>query len=218
LVTRNTLDIAELLQTPLNLIEDQLYAWEEAGLVEVTPNSRINLVTTLAPPSDTAERIERLLDQYHTQQKQRIAEIGDYGKTSFCRHGYLANYLGGLSRERCDRCDNCVRENLLPEGPDVSHIRAQAEAEIVKWSLIALIDGGWGRYNLVRLLQGELSENDRARYNEAFGTLSEQSERMIKLSLESMLKNGFISEKSLSHGGKALGITSSGRKKLHEIG
>lgn len=216
-VTRGAFDLAGINDFPLYRLETALLRWQSAGFIDVKGGARTTLVTTLSPPADTAERIKSLIDQHQTIQKQRIAEISDYGKTTYCRHGYLANYLGGAGREKCFECDNCTSHELIPNMDGSNSQSITLQDDIVKWFLVALSEGGWGRYNLVRLLKGDPLDNERANRNEAYGTLSDQSEPMLKRAIKIMVREGLIEEKSLSHGGVAFGITSKGRKKLHQF-
>ena len=89
-------------------LENQLLRWQTDGYLHVYPGGRRVMVELLAPPDDAGSRIDSLLSRYNAIQAQRVAEIADYARTERCRHGYLANYLGGHDRWHCDACDNCL--------------------------------------------------------------------------------------------------------------
>ncbi len=207
-VTRNMVDVAAVLGVFPNEVLPTLSEWATAAHLFYDGQNRTPNVTVLQPPEDSSERIVRLLDEHDSIQKQRVAEIGEYGKSRYCRHGYLANYLGGAVREKCDRCDNC-EPDILPEWEE-----ATADPTIERAILLALSENGWGKRNLVLLLTGELRDNDRAYQSEAWSSLSDRGERSIQLGIRQLTQQRLIEEKQLSHGGVALGITSSGRKKL----
>ncbi|MEM8860430.1 MAG: C-terminal helicase domain-containing protein, partial [Chloroflexota bacterium] len=207
-VTRNTVDVAQALELEPGEVLPLLSDWAGAGHLFYDSHNRVANISVLQPPADSSERITRLLAEYDSIQKQRVAEIGEYGKSRYCRHGYLANYLGGATREKCDRCDNCIPD-LLPE-----YEEAQTDTHIERAILLALAENGWGKRNLVRLLQGDLHDNERALGSEVYSSLSGRTDRSIQLGIRQLTAGGLIEEKQLSHGGIALGITNKGRRKI----
>ncbi|MFT5195617.1 MAG: ATP-dependent DNA helicase RecQ [Cellvibrionaceae bacterium] len=209
-VTRNTVDIAAVLEVFPGEVQPLLSEWAVAGHLFYDGQNRVPSIRVLQPPADSSDRIERLLAENDSIQKQRVAEIGEYGKSRYCRHGYLANYLGGAVREKCDKCDNCKPDSL----PSWDDQVLETDPEIERGILLALAENGWGKRNLVRLLTGDLHDNERALGSEAYSVLNGRGERIIQMGIKQLIDERLIEEKQLSHGGTALGITGKGRKKL----
>ncbi|MFK7800526.1 MAG: RecQ family ATP-dependent DNA helicase, partial [Anaerolineae bacterium] len=193
-VTRNTVDVAQALEVFPGEVQPLLSDWAVAGHLFYDGQNRVPSIRVLQPPADSSDRIERLLAENDSIQKQRVAEIGAYGKSRYCRHGYLANYLGGATREKCDKCDNC-EPSILPDWDDGA---LAADPEIERGVLLALSENGWGKRNLVRLLTGDLHDNERALSSEAYSVLQGRGDRTIQLGLSQMLSEGLIEEKQLS--------------------
>jgi ATP-dependent DNA helicase RecQ len=101
-------DVARRADLPLDGIERYVLEWADAGWLNYRPAGRDLLLELLPPPTDAAERIGTLLEQYETVQVQRVDEIMAYAQTRRCRHGHINAYLGGRMIEQCGACDNCV--------------------------------------------------------------------------------------------------------------
>lgn len=107
-VDRAFMEIATAVGIPAPQLEQRLLQWQTAGCLTYEANGRDWLLALPAsPPADAATRIESLLSQYAAIQQQRVSEIAAYANTRRCRHAFLANYLGGAPRQRCEACDNC---------------------------------------------------------------------------------------------------------------
>lgn len=217
-VTRNLVDVSTAIGTPLAKAEAQLLAWESAGWVGVVAHGRDALLTILPPPQDASTRIGSWLDQQETLKKQRIADIAGYAKTGYCRHGYLANHLGGQARERCEECDNCVGEALLPLADEAARSDLPEEVEQMRWVLAALDEKSWGKRNLVWLLRGDERLNGRGEGSCALAALNFRSEAALGRLVVRMVRQSFINENRLEHGGVALEVSRKGRQFLQEKG
>ncbi len=107
-----TLDFLSLsVQTGLapDQLEGQLLAWEAEGGLTLATTGRQMLLELGKAPANAGARIDSLISQYAAIQAQRLAQVVEYAAARGCRHGYLANYLGGAGRERCEACDYCTR-------------------------------------------------------------------------------------------------------------
>ncbi len=196
--------------SPVDL-ERRLLAWQSAGLLRYQPRGRSLLLTLLPAARDISRQVERLLDRYATIQQQRVTEIVDYARTRYCRHGHLANYLGGKPRTNCGACDRCAEGVAVLASADMP-----TEAVQLQLILTALNEGGWGRRNLMRLLRGDPEVNQRGQASNVFGSLGFRSETSLGHLIDLLLHQGYIREQTLSHGGIALGITQSGRRALSD--
>jgi ATP-dependent DNA helicase RecQ len=208
-VTRRLLDWVAAAQLPVEQLEPQLLTWQQAGWLDYDASGRDLLIRLTTPPAGTPS-VDSLLDQFATIQQQRVTEIVDYARTKYCRHGYLADYLGGAARQECGVCDNCgaslpaVTVAGLPDEDEQRHI-----------VLAALDKHGWGRRTLIALLRGEPDVAARAGRISSFGQLAFRSESALDKLIGSLLTAGAVAETPLPHGGMALGLTALGRQMLH---
>ena len=203
------LALAERGETSPVDLERQLLAWQSAGLIRYAPTGRSVLLTLLPAARDVSRRVESLLDRYATIQQQRVTEIVDFARTRYCRHGHLANYLGGEPRSDCGACD-CCAEGVSASAPEsMPSVAAQLQT-----ILTALDEGGWGRRNLMRLLRGDPEVNQRGQNSSVYGALGFRSETSLEQLIDQLHHQGYIREQALSHGGVALGITQAGRRIL----
>jgi hypothetical protein len=209
-ITRSYEDVALASQIPITTLEAQLLRWQEAGWLRYQAAGR-DLLLTLPPPSTTISAdLDSLLDQYATIQKQRVTESVDYARHRYCRHGYLANYLGGVTRTNCGVCDNCGA-SLTIDGMILPDELAQQ-----RLILRTLAQRGWGRRNLISLLRGDNELADQVQANAAFGQLSFRSENALGKLIDQLIADGLVTEKTLSRGGIALGVTPRGQQLLHK--
>jgi len=207
-VTRSYEDVAIASQISVTALEAQLLRWQEAGWLRYQASGRDLLLTLPPAPINLSADLDSLLDQYATIQKQRVTESVDYARHRSCRHDYLANYLGGVARTNCGVCDNCgaalsISDIPLPDDSDQQRL-------IVR----ALAQQGWGRRNLISLLCGDAELGDHAQANAGFGQLSFRSRNALGKLIDQLVADGFLAEKTLSHGGIALGVTPRGRQLL----
>ena len=199
--------LAQLMDQPAEQMEMSLLAWQDAGWLRYYPQGRTMLVTLLPAPSDAARRIDSLISQRAAIASQRIKEIGDYARTTYCRHGYLANYLGGHSRKRCDVCDNCGAGIALAPAAQAPNFDAQA-----KIVLRALAEHGWGKRTLVKLLRGDATASERAQQSSFYGALRQRSEHGLAQFVDSLVADHLITARELDHGGVTLELTEKGRR------
>ncbi len=100
---------SELSGVSVDALEEYLLTWQAHGLLRSEPSGRGLLYTVHDTVPETRARIDNLLVQYRQVQQQRVDDIVHYATTTDCRHGALAERLGGARRERCGACDNCLR-------------------------------------------------------------------------------------------------------------
>lgn len=201
--------LATLAQAPLAELEDQLLSWQERGWLRYYPAGRDLLVTRLPAPPDAAQQVESLLAARSAIAAQRAREMVDYARTSSCRHGYLAQHLGGHPRRTCGACDNCGgwRAGAATRQRDEFDFRAQAV-------LAAVAEQSWGRWNLIRLLRGDPAASERAQDSTAYGALRQSDERALSQLVDSLLNEGLLGKRELDHGGVVLELTRQGKRAL----
>jgi ATP-dependent DNA helicase RecQ len=207
MVTRNFDELAMQSGLSLSELESKLLAWQRKEWLSYTPNGRQALIRLKKAPNDAPTRVESFISRYNATQQHKVAEITGYGGTHICRHGHLANYLGGTPRERCESCDNCLGEEMIPQ--DASHLPDLATQK--QWILRALEDFGWGRRSLARLLRGDRQSPERAWDSRAFGQLHFRTERAIQRLVDGLLREGLLEEVTLHHGGVVVQLTEKGK-------
>lgn len=195
---------------PLTDVEEQIHQWQDAGYLRYQTSMRDLLLTLLPAPADTAGHMASLLDQYATIQQQHVIDMVDYARSTSCRHGYLANYLGGQPRPHCASCDNCGAAELPAAAPALP-----SEAEQTRLILRALMEQGWGRRNLIHLLRGDHKLDERAQASSAFGKLNFRSEGALSKLIDQLIMEETLAETSLSNGGVALRVTKRGYQLLN---
>jgi ATP-dependent DNA helicase RecQ len=209
-VTRNFLDLVAYSGIDVPDLEQNLLGWETDGHLTFSPRGREALLSLLPAPKDSSKRIDRLISQYNAMQQQKVAEIGSYGQTRKCRHGYLANYLGSQARTTCTSCDNCVGELIMPQTND----QLPALDKQKKWVLQTLREQSWGRSTLSKLLRGDKTAPERAWDSNFFGRLHFRTHSAITRLVDGLIDDGLLMENTLHHGGVTLEITDLGESFL----
>jgi len=204
-VAGDFLDIAEMAALPLATIEATVLGWQVQNLVRYRPVGRTLLLERLPAPGDAEARIADLLARRAEIAQERITAIAAYAATRQCRHGHLAAYLGGAARKQCGVCDNCGG------GLRVQLDDFDRQARTV---LLALADQGWGRRTLTRLLRGDPAASERAQQAELYGALAERDERSLGQLIDSLMAEGLITTRTLSHGGVVLELSAKGAARL----
>ncbi|MCB0105094.1 MAG: RecQ family ATP-dependent DNA helicase [Caldilineaceae bacterium] len=212
-VERSFQEIACASQTSLTILEEQLHCWQQAGYLRYQTTMRDLLLALPTIPAETTKHIESLLDQYTTIQHQHVADIVAYARSGYCRHGYLANYLGGQERRACQSCDNCGTDSLPTDEATLPDEDAQ-----LQFIMKALTEHSWGRRNLIALLRGDNALAERAHRAAMFGALAFRSEKAVSSLIDRLLEQGALAEVILSHGGVALEVTAQGRQFCNEHG
>jgi len=207
--TYSLMQLADATATPPLQLEAQLLDWQDRGLLRYYPMGRLALISLAAQVDNAGATMESLISQRAAIAQQRIREIADYARTTFCRHGYLANYLGGQSRERCTVCDNCGAGIKAPASATASEFAAQATLV-----LRALEEQSWGQRSLVRLLRGDPSASDRAQTSRFYGALRTRSDKSVGQLIDSLAAEQLIAARPLDHGGVTLELTKAGAGKL----
>ncbi len=209
-ITQSYVDLAANSQIASSQLEMLLLQWQTAGFAYVEFHHRDLLLELPPPPKDASTRIESLLDQYATIQQQRVIEIADYGRTYYCRHGYLASYLGSLSRPHCNVCDNCHPDRAFDE-PSYD---LPPDTEQMSWVLRSLQDESWERRCLTALLRGDPYCGTYGQQSLAFGKLGFRSNTAVGKLLDRLIDAKFIREFKQSDGKWQLHITPHGQQAL----
>lgn len=211
-VTADFLDLAAAVGLAPALLERWLYVWQEAHHLAVHFEDRQPFVDLQDAPAQADASLEQLLQERIAAEEQRVTTMVQYARTRACRHGVLAQHLGGTQRTRCSVCDNCGGPLLLAQ--DTAPSTSDAHILVI---LQTLAEQRWGRRNLVRLLHGDVEASERAQQAANFGTLHMRSERSIDQLLDSLLADGLIEPQGLGHGGVVLALTRRGEQAIQKM-
>ena len=206
----NLMDVASKAGLSPLTIEEQLLTWADQGALTYRFSGRDMMLGRATAPNDVAQRISLWLDRYATIQTQRIDEMSAYADTDHCRHGYLSAYLGGRRLDRCDACDNCV---ILPATADVPLPDEQAQLLTILRT-IAAVSWGWGRYSLVRILQGDSGAPEQSKTRAGYGALRFRSRKAIEDLIASLIAHSFLTTRDLETGGTVVDLTAAGHAAL----
>jgi ATP-dependent DNA helicase RecQ len=190
------------------MLEAWLSEWQAEGWLIYQPSGRDLLLRLLSAPANATARVESLIARALAIQEQRMTELADYARTTRCRHGHLAGYLGGQPRTHCGNCDNCGVEPPNSDGMVVDESTQQ------RWVLTALSERSWGMHNLIDVLRGETIDDQRKAGSSAFGKLNHRSANALEKLIQRLIKHGLIDLLPLSHGGVALQLTQQGSRWL----
>lgn len=193
-------------------MERWLVDWQEARYLAVHFDGRDPLIEVTPAPAQAVDSLAQILRNRAALDQQRVSDIARYARTTGCRHGFLADYLGGEHRARCGVCDNCGASFQL--APDPTAFDSEAHLLII---LQALVDQNWGRRNLVRLLRGDPTATARAQQASFYGALRTRSERSLEQLLDSLQGDGLIQLRELEHGGVVLELTRRGVQRMNTL-
>ncbi|MBK8799052.1 MAG: RecQ family ATP-dependent DNA helicase [Anaerolineales bacterium] len=209
--------LAETLHLSPAALEQWLLVWQAARYVHVHYDGRDPYLELLPPPAQVADKLEQMLRNRAALDQQRAGDIARYARTAACRHGFLADYLGGERRARCGVCDNCgATFQLAPDPAALDPAAFDPEAHLLVL-LQALQEQTWGRRNLVRLLRGDPTASARAQQSTFYAALRTRSERGLEQLLDSVLAEGLVQTRELEHGGVVLELTRRGVKTIRDL-
>ena len=119
---------------------------------------------------------------------ERLRVMEGYCKTTLCLRSYILNYFGERTSVACGNCGNCHRE--------FHEVDMTADA---KWVINCLYETR-GRYGL-NIVIGTLLGANRARLKEtgtvnykSYGSLRHRSEGEIRLLIDQMITDGYITQ------------------------
>ncbi len=206
--TFDYLDLCARAGMDATTLERDLLAWQRAGVMRLTSFGRDALITLVSPPPADAEaRIAGLIDRFSAVQEQQVSEIAAYAKSTRCRHGYLAAYLGGEQRRRCTACDNCNAGDLPAiesQTPDDSAQRIEVLRTLRERSL--------GMVNLTKVLVGDRTVSDKYQSIATFGVLNYRSPTAVKRLIETMESEGLVERQQFMENAFTIQITAEGTR------
>ncbi len=170
-------------------LEDQLLTWQDERRLVYRPVGRDMLIELLPPPSDTAGRMDAILDGMAERNERRLRVLSAYLDTGHCRHAFIARHFGHDEPEGCRRCNVC-RPITLEEWRPAEGERIDDPAEAVR-RLVARCPLDYGRSGVVEVLQGAVTRRMHAeRAGSLFGSLAHLSKGAITRVVDDLLAQG----------------------------
>jgi len=170
-------------------LEDQLLTWQDERRLVYRPVGRDMLIELLPPPSDTAGRMDVILDGMAERNERRLRVLSAYLDTGHCRHAFIARHFGHDEPEGCGRCNVC-RPITLEEWRPAEGERIDDPAEAVR-RLVACCPLDYGRSGVVEVLKGAVTRRMHAeRAGSLFGSLAHLSKGAITRVVDDLLAKG----------------------------
>ena len=210
---RDTAALAELLGTTAPEIERLALVWEEQGWLKARGERRDPVIERLKPPTDTAQAIQRLLDEQDRTGQHQIDQMMRYATNDRCRHQMLAAHLGEQIEECGTSCDFCAPPADRPA------LQAQATADLPDNPGQAIVECllsfpfAPGKPSLVKALTGSAASNvsiDRVRH---FGALAGAAPSSIQRAIDELVEGGYLAAYE-SDGFRLLRVTEEGMDRV----
>ncbi len=171
------------------------YLTEDSRL-DVRGGYRGIAIHLLPPPPDTADRMQRLLDQSRRDNDRRIDLMMRYiqDHEGYCRHVMLAAHLGERlepCKTACDACTSQVKPASGRKPREQSSPPTLADAEVALEATNAL-PFGMGKPGLTRLLIGSAESKVRNDRSEHFGALKHLTPHAIGAILDELIEHGYL--------------------------
>jgi ATP-dependent DNA helicase RecQ len=173
-------------------LERLLLAWEERGWLTFRGERRDAVVERVPPPSDTADAINRILEQKDAAHQRQVDLLLAYASRDECRHKMLAAHLGEVIEECETSCDYCAppadrpsqAEEVLADLPD-NPGRVIVEC-------LSSFPFTPGKPSLVKALQGSAASNVNATRVRHFGALASASPSAIGRAIDELVEGGYL--------------------------
>jgi ATP-dependent DNA helicase RecQ len=168
----------------------------EDPTLSVRSGNRGIAVHLLPPPTNIAERIERLLDQSRRDTDRRIDLMMRYiqDHEGYCRHVMLAAHLGerlAPCGTACDVCTGQVKPGTSRGARTQTSQPTLADAEVLL-DAVANLPFGMGKPSLTRLLTGSTESKVREDRSEHFGALRHLTPHAIDRLIEELIEHGYL--------------------------
>jgi ATP-dependent DNA helicase RecQ len=180
---------------------------EQAGLVRRDfDEGRLMRIELEAAPTDSRERVERLLDRARLVAESRADRIVAFAETRTCRHEQVAAHFGEQFAGPCGACDVCApatrgsasissRPPPLPE--DIGEAIVDAVAALT-WPL--------GRRSLVATLRGSMKAPPSARRSSAYRLLAAATDADVRRWVQLVERSGALVEVTTPDGFRVLQV------------
>jgi len=186
----------------------------EDSLLDVRGGHRGIAIHLLPPPPNTADRMQRLLDQARRDSDRRIDLMMRYiqDHEGYCRHVMLAAHLGERlepCKTACDVCTSQVKPASDRKSREQSSRPTLADAEVVLQATNAL-PFGMGKPGLTKLLIGSAESKVRDDRSEHFGALKHLTPHAVGTIIDELIEHGYL-EFYMKEEYRLIGVTAKGR-------
>ncbi|MDQ5826324.1 MAG: ATP-dependent DNA helicase [Chloroflexota bacterium] len=206
---KDTAALAEALQVTPPELERLTLVWEEHGWLRARGERRDPVIERLKPPADTAQTIQRLLDEQERTQQHQIDQMMRYATANRCRHEMLAAHLGEQIEECGTSCDYCAPPADRPESVSQTAELPDNPGQVIVECLVSFPFSA-GKPSLVKALTGSAASNvtpDRVRH---FGALAAASPSAIQRAIDELVEGGYLAFYEHDEGFKLLRVTEEG--------
>jgi len=168
-------------------VTDTLNSLEYLGIIEFSKANGKETISFLQPriKADDLKLNYKLINELYISSKQKLDKMVDYVYTQECRFKYILKYFGeDADNYLCGRCDNCLRENGLP---DISY-------NYIKENILDLFSEltvGISEKQVVNILLGK-DVLDEFKSLKNYASLSSYNKTDIIKSLKFLEKDGLV--------------------------
>ncbi|MEA2575184.1 MAG: ATP-dependent helicase RecQ [Chloroflexia bacterium] len=209
-IRRDTAALADALEVTAPELERLTLVWEENGWLVSRGDRRDPVIERLKPPADTAQTIQRLLDEQERAQQHQIDQMMRYATANRCRHQMLAAHLGEEIEECGTSCDYCAPPDDRPEAVSQTAEQLPDNPGQVIVECLVSFPFSVGKPSLVKALTGSAASNvtpDRVRH---FGALAAASPSAIQRAIDELVEGGYLAFYETEEGFKLLRVTEDG--------
>ncbi|HEY0071568.1 MAG TPA: ATP-dependent DNA helicase RecQ [Chloroflexia bacterium] len=206
---RDTAALAEALEVSASEIERLALVWEENGCLRARGERREPVIERLKPPADTAQTIQRLLDEQERTQLLQIDQIMRYATANRCRHQMLAAHLGEQIEECGTSCDYCAPPADKPVAVTEAAELPDNPGQVIVECLLSFPFSA-GKPSLVKALTGSAASNVKADRVRHFGVLAAASPNSIQRAIDELVEGGYLAFYEHDEGFKLLRVTEEG--------
>ncbi len=180
-------------------LEEQLFAWRDAGLIDYRAAQRQMLVELLPAPPDAQQRLQDLLDTLQEQREAQIERLSDYARSPRCRHKTIARHFAESLTRACGICDRCApahptgkpARTTLRRHSAVNDADFDAIEQTVLLCLLSLPFGA-GKTGLARTLTGSIAAPPSGKRSAYYGRLAATSTTRIEKAIQVLIDAGYL--------------------------
>lgn len=181
-------------------LEERLFAWRDAGLIEYRDGVRDLLLEISPAPVDGKTRLPELLEAVAERHERQVASLVAYTRATQCRQRAIARHFGErLPVDVCGECDRCagVSDSLVDEvrahrRPRTQPIRDVAAVRETIRDCLRDLPYAVGMSGLVRILRGSADTAPSAARSPQFGALAAIGRDRLNREIQAMVADGLL--------------------------
>jgi ATP-dependent DNA helicase RecQ len=183
-------------------LEERLFAWRDAGLIDYRAAQRQMLIELLPAPPDAQQRLQDLLDTLQEQREAQIERLSDYARSTRCRHKTIARHFAEALTSACGICDRCAPAHPASKPARSSKASARRHSAVNDADLDAIeqtivlcllsLPFGAGKTGLARTLTGSIAAPPSGKRSAYYGRLAATSTTRIEKAIQALLDTGYL--------------------------